>query len=90
MTTIREFGRFFRHTVRELTHGRPVYWAWIGALLVVVGIGFFAWLPEIAGVVVSCLFPRIDEDVYGGTEAVGIYPELSRQVEAEGKDAIVE
>jgi len=47
MSTTREFGRFFRHTVYELTHGRPIYWAWVGALLVVVGIGFVAWLRQI-------------------------------------------
>ncbi len=35
--------------MREVTHGRPVYWAWVGFLVVVVGIGFAAWLKQFHG-----------------------------------------
>ena len=44
---LREFGAFARHSLREVTHGRPAYWLWVGGLFAVVVIGVLAWSRQL-------------------------------------------
>lgn len=47
MRTVLEFGRFLRDCVRAALTGGRGYWAWVGALGVLVGIGAFAYVGQL-------------------------------------------
>jgi len=67
MSTLREFIRFFRHTVREITRGHPLYWAWVSALLLLIVLGFVAWLRQYqAGLIATGMRDQVSWGFYIG------------------------
>ncbi len=47
MTTHGTFGHFVVGSLREVTRGGLLYWGWIAGLLVLVGLGFVAYLGQL-------------------------------------------
>ena len=58
-------GRFIRDTLRELFHGPPTYWLWIGFLLALIGLGAWFYLHQITeGLVVTNMTNQVSWGFY--------------------------
>jgi len=49
MQLLREMGAFGRHSLRSATHGNRLYWGWVAALVVCIGVGVFSYLAQLDG-----------------------------------------
>jgi Ni/Fe-hydrogenase subunit HybB-like protein len=75
MSTIRTFSRFFAGSIRLVTRGNGLYWAWIALLLTVIGFGAAAYLRQLDdGLITTSLRDQVSWGFYIGnfTFLVGV------------------
>ena len=75
MSTLKNFTRFVTDTVRIVTTGGPVYYAWIAFLLVLIGIGANAYAHQLQnGLIVTQMRDQVSWGFYIGnfTFLVGV------------------
>ena len=75
MNTVRLFGQFVLGSVRIVLRGNRLYWTWIALLLVLIGLGFTAWLRQFGhGLVVTSMRDSVSWAFYIGnfTFLVGV------------------
>ena len=75
MTTLRNFSRFITDTVRMITTGGPVYYAWVAFLLLLIAFGANAYIGQIHnGLIVTNMRDQVSWGFYIGnfTFLVGV------------------
>ena len=75
MTTLRNFSRFITDTVRMITTGGPVYYAWVGFLLAIIAAGAVAYAGQLqSGLIVTHMRDQVSWGFYIGnfTFLVGV------------------
>ncbi|MEI6473118.1 MAG: NrfD/PsrC family molybdoenzyme membrane anchor subunit, partial [Holophagaceae bacterium] len=75
MSTLRNFSRFITDTVRIITTGGPIYYAWVAFLLLLIGVGANAYIGQVNhGLIVTNMRDQVSWGFYIGnfTFLVGV------------------
>ena len=75
MTTLRNFSRFITDTLRMITTGGPVYYAWVAFLLLLIAFGTNAYIGQVQnGLIVTNMRDQVSWGFYIGnfTFLVGV------------------